>query len=159
MFRDVRRKDRLAEKEAGVSLLEKSEYGVLSVLGDGGYPYGVPVNFVYKDDCIYIHGFLEGHKMDAVGKCPKVCFTVVDGVDVRKDQVSTNYTSVIAFGSADVIDFADDEARQAAFAAIMDKYIPGEGERTARYTREHEKNTNIIRIRIEHMTCKKRDVR
>jgi len=159
MFREIRRKDRLIDKEAGIALLEACEYGVLSVLGDDDYPYGVPVNFVYQDNCIYIHGFLDGHKIDAVKKHPKVCFTAVGDTEVLKDQISTNYISAVVFGKAEVIPPSDNAIRETAFAAIMDKYIPGDKERTIKYTRENEMNTNLIKIDIEHLTCKQRNLK
>jgi hypothetical protein len=159
MFREIRRKDRLIGKEEGIALLEACEYGVLSVLGDDDYPYGIPVNFVYKDNCIYIHGFLDGHKMDAVKKHPKVCFTAVGGIEVLKDQVSTNYISAVVFGKAEVIPPGVSAIRETAFAAIMDKYIPGEEERTAKYIKTHEMNTNLIKIEVEHLTCKQRNIK
>jgi len=159
MFREIRRKDRLIDKEAGIALLEACEYGVLSVLGDDDYPYGVPVNFVYKDNCIYIHGFLDGHKIDAIKKHPKVCFTAVGDTEVLKDQISTNYISAVVFGKAEVIPPSDNAIRETAFAAIMDKYIPDDKERTIKYTRENEMKTNLIKIDIEHLTCKQRNLK
>lgn len=159
MFREIRRKDRLASTEMGIDLLNRCEYGILSVLGDDDYPYGVPVNFAYKDNCIYVHGFLDGHKIDAIKKHPKVCFTAVEGAEVMKDQISTNYTSVIAFGKAEVIPPPDNAVRELAFRAIMDKYIPNEIERTTQYIRANEDNTNLMKITVEHMTCKHRDIR
>ncbi|MCL1982572.1 MAG: pyridoxamine 5'-phosphate oxidase family protein [Clostridiales bacterium] len=159
MFREMRRKDRLSADETGVELLNKCVYGVLSVIGDDDYPYGVPVNFAYKDSCIFVHCFLEGHKIDAIKKNPKVCLTAVGGEEVMKDQISTNYTSVIAFGQAEVVPPPENSLRDAAFTAIMDKYIPNEQARTAAYIKAHEGNTTVIKISIEHMTCKKRDIR
>jgi nitroimidazol reductase NimA-like FMN-containing flavoprotein (pyridoxamine 5'-phosphate oxidase superfamily) len=159
MFREIRRKDRLIGNESGIALLEKCDYGVLSVLGDDDYPYGVPVNFVYKDNCIYVHGFLDGHKIDAIKKHPKVCFTAVDEVEILKDQISSNYKSVIVFGKAEVIAPSESEVRKTAFVAIMDKYIPGEEERTSKYIKDNEKNTNLIKIDIEHLTCKQRNIK
>jgi len=158
MFREIRRKDRLITKEEGIELLKKCDYGVLSVLGDDDYPYGVPVNFAYKDNCIYIHCFLEGHKVDAIKKHPKVCLTAVDDVAVLKDQISTNYISVIAFGKAEIISPPEVETRKTAFDAIIDKYIPNEEERTSKYIADQDSKTNAIKIEIEHLTCKRRNL-
>jgi len=156
MFREIRRKDRLVSDETGIALLKECAYGVLSVIGNDGYPYGVPVNYVYMDNCIYIHCALDGHKADAIRKNPRVCFTAVGNVEIVKDQISTNYTSAIAFGKAELIPPPENEARETAFAAIMEKYIPGDEERTAKYIKDNENNTNLIKIEIEHMACKKR---
>ena len=159
MFREIRRKDRLASTEAGIALLNSCEYGVLSVIGDDDYPYGIPVNFAYQDNCIYIHGFLKGHKIDAIEKHSKVCFTAVEDAEVMKDQVATNFTSVIVFGKAELIPPPENAEREKGFAAIIDKYVPNEAERTTAYIRENEANTNLIKIKIEHMTCKQRSTK
>ena len=159
MFREMRRKDRQVENTVGIKLLEKCEYGVLSVLGDDDYPYGVPMNYAYEDGCIYLHGFLDGHKIDAITKHPKVCFTVVEDVEILPDQVSTNYTSVIAFGKASIIPPSDSDVRKTAFAALMNRYVPGEKERTDAYIQDHTANTNAIKIEVEHLSCKQRNVK
>ena len=159
MFREIRRKDRLVTEDIGIAALNAIEHGTLSVLGDDDYPYAVPVNFAYKDKCIYIHCFLEGHKLDAIKKHPKVCFNAVGDVEVMKDQISTNYTSVTVFGKAELIPPPENDARKTAFAAIIDKYVPGEPDRTNEYIKKMEDKTTVIKISIEHMTCKKRNIK
>lgn len=159
MFREIRRKDRLISQEAGLELLKTCSFGVLSVSGDDGYPYGVPVNYAYKDNCIYIHCFLDGHKIDAIKKSPKVCFTVVDNVEIIKEQISTNYISVVVFGKAKLLPPPENKERETAFTAIIDKYIPNEEVRTTEYIKGNAKNTNVIKIDVEHMTCKQRDIK
>ena len=65
-FRAMRRfKQQLAQDECE-SILTKTYRGFLSVNGDMGYPYTVPMNFVYDNGHIYFHSALEGHKIDAV---------------------------------------------------------------------------------------------
>jgi nitroimidazol reductase NimA-like FMN-containing flavoprotein (pyridoxamine 5'-phosphate oxidase superfamily) len=158
MFRELRRKENAAEKDFGIALLEKCEYGILSVLGDHDYPYGVPVNFAYKDNCIYMHGATTGHKIDAIKNHSKVCFTVVDKSKVRVDEVSTDFSSVVVFGTARILapgcSDEDESIRQAAFVTIMDKFIPNEKERTTAYIKKFEKQTSLIIIHIEHLMCK-----
>jgi nitroimidazol reductase NimA-like FMN-containing flavoprotein (pyridoxamine 5'-phosphate oxidase superfamily) len=130
----------------------------LSVLGDDGYPYGVPVNFAYKDNCVYVHCFLEGHKIDAVRKHNKVCFTAVGDVKVLKDQIATNYISVIVFGKAEIISPPEYDVRKTAFDAIIDKYVPNDEEHTSKYVAAQDSKTSVIKIEIEHLTCKQRNL-
>ncbi|MDX1359102.1 MAG: pyridoxamine 5'-phosphate oxidase family protein, partial [Clostridia bacterium] len=73
-FREMRRKDRQVFDELLYKILEKGEYGVLSVHGDNGYPYGVPVNYVYLNENIYFHSAKTGHKLDAVKADGRVSF-------------------------------------------------------------------------------------
>jgi len=155
MFREMRRSDRALSEEETKAYLAKQDYGVLSMLGDDDYPYGVPISYAYANDCIYIHGFLDGHKIDAVRKNPKVCFTVAGDTEVLPVEVSINYTSVIVFGKADIIPFEDEAARQEALEAIGFKYCPTD-ENTRNYIVQNKARTNVIRIRIEHMTGKRR---
>jgi nitroimidazol reductase NimA-like FMN-containing flavoprotein (pyridoxamine 5'-phosphate oxidase superfamily) len=68
MFREMRRKDRLLSNDEAREILERNDFGVLAVLGDAGYPYAVPLNYVFVDGSIYFHGARTGHKIDAIKK-------------------------------------------------------------------------------------------
>ena len=51
MFRPMRRKKQEIPKEECIRILTEEKRGVLSVIGDDGYPYGVPMNYYYdKED-------------------------------------------------------------------------------------------------------------
>ena len=67
----MRRKDKEIGTDEAINLLTKCEYGVLSTVGNDGQPYGVPLNYTYKDNCIYFHCALKGHKIDNIdeGAC------------------------------------------------------------------------------------------
>lgn len=155
MFRELRRVDRSLPIDEAKEFLEKEVYGVLSVLGDEDYPYGVPVNYFYDDNYIYIHCFLDGHKIDAVRKHSKVCFTVTGGIEVLPEEISTNYTSVIIFGTAEILPMDNDTERQTALELIGKKYCP-ENENLATYIKNSKVQTNIIKINIDQMTGKRR---
>ena len=73
----MRRFKQAASEQECQDLLQSAWRGVLSVLGDGGYPYGMPLNFVYDDGKIYFHCAVEGHKIDALRACPKASFCVL----------------------------------------------------------------------------------
>ena len=78
MFRTIRKKKNEISIDTAKTLLRSSRRGVLAVNGDNGYPYAIPINYVYDDDAqkIYFHGARAGHKVDALRACDKVCFTV-----------------------------------------------------------------------------------
>ena len=106
MFRPMRRiKQQLDEREAW-EVLRSAKRGVLSVIGDNGYPYGIWLNPYVEDDRIYFHGAKEGHKIDAIRRDAKVSFTVID--DGVKDENGWAYTfrSVVVFGR---IEFVEDQ--------------------------------------------------
>lgn len=100
MFREVARKKQALSKEACVELLKKEPRGVLSVLGEDGYPYGLPIDHWYneEDGCLYFHSGRTGHKIDAIGGCDKASFCVYDQGFRREGEWALNIKSVIVFG-------------------------------------------------------------
>jgi uncharacterized protein len=68
MFRKMRRSKQELTKEECIEILKKEPRGVLSVQGEEGYPYGMPMTHWYneKDGKIYFHGAKSGHKIDAI---------------------------------------------------------------------------------------------
>lgn len=118
MFRKIRRQDRALTDAEAAAILADADWGVLSVLGDDGYPYGVPVNYAYVDGKIYFHSTEhDSHKLDAIRQHSKVCFTVVAKHELVMQEYSTNYASAVVFGTARVLDDA------AASAAAMQKLV------------------------------------
>ncbi len=112
-FRPMRRTRQELSPAETEDILRRGADGVLAVLGDDGYPYAVPLNYVYKDGKIYFHCAKEGHKFDALTREPKVSFCVVERNDVIPDEFATYYKSVIAFGHARLLEGA--EAAQAVY--------------------------------------------
>lgn len=113
MFREMRRSKQQLSQEETEAVLTRGTSGVLSVLGDGGYPYGVPLSYVYHDGKLYFHWALSGHKLDAVRACPKASFCVVDRDQVVPPEYTTYFRSAIAFGTVRVVE--DPEEKQNAF--------------------------------------------
>lgn len=106
MFRPIRKIKNQISEEACRSLLQSARRGVLAVNGDDGYPYAIPVNYFYdaEQQKIYFHGARSGHKVDAIKKCDKVCFTVF-GNESIKDEVWAPYLqSVVVFGRCRLLD-------------------------------------------------------
>mgnify|MGYP001205264268 FL=1 len=77
MFREMRRFKQAVSQDKCKKILTEAKRGVFSVIGDNGYPYSLPINFYYyeTDNRIFFHGAREGHKVDAIKNCDKVCFT------------------------------------------------------------------------------------
>ncbi|MBP3901898.1 MAG: pyridoxamine 5'-phosphate oxidase family protein, partial [Blautia sp.] len=80
MFREMMRIKQQLSQEECIEILKKEPRGVLSVLGDDGYPYGMPINQYYceEDGKIYFHSGKKGHKVDAIKRCDKASFCVYD---------------------------------------------------------------------------------
>ena len=104
MFRELRRFKQALSNEECIKILNTCSTGILAVSGDNNYPYAVPVNYVYKDNKIFIHCAKTGHKIDAIKKNSNVSFCVVENDTVIAEKFATRYSSIIAFGKATLID-------------------------------------------------------
>ena len=91
MFREMRRKKQILSEEETAEVLNRGTSGVLALLGDDDYPYAVPVSYVYCDSKLYFHGAKSGHKIDAVKKCDKASFCVIDRDDVVPEEYTTYF--------------------------------------------------------------------
>ena len=110
MFRKmVRFKQQLPDTEC-IDILTKQLRGVLSVLGDDGYPYGLPINHYYcpEDGKLFFHSGKAGHKIDAMKRCEKASFCVYDEGFRREGEWALNIRSVIVFGK---IEMVEDQAK------------------------------------------------
>lgn len=100
MFRELARKKQRLTQEECIELLKAQPRGVLSVISDDGYPYGLPIDYWYneEDGCIYFHSGKFGHKIDAMKKCDKVSFCVCDEGYREEGEWFLRIKSVIVFG-------------------------------------------------------------
>ena len=152
MFRPMRRaKQEISRKEC-VQILTDEKRAVLSVNGDDGYPYGVPVDFLYdpETDRIYFHCAKSGHKLDAMLANDKVCFTVYEQ-GIQKEDWSYHVRSVIVFGRAKVM--TDEALMREKIRLFGMKYYPT-AEEVDEEIRKDFARVNFIEISIEHMTGK-----
>ena len=153
MFRGMRRAKQALGGEACWRVLAEAKRGVLSVNGDGGYPYCLPVNFIADDTegVLYFHGAKEGHKIDAIRRDARVCFTAWRETRCDEDGWSWYVESVIAFGRAELV--TDSERTRAIARELGLRYYPNEAEVEAVLARAL-KNVQIIALHIEHLTGK-----
>lgn len=109
MFRKMRRFKQELSKQECIEILQREPRGVLSVLGEDGYPYGMPMNHWYseQDGKIYFHGAKSGHKIDAIKKCDKVSFCVYDKGYRKGDDWALNIRSVVVFGRIRMVEDQD----------------------------------------------------
>ena len=110
MFREMLRKKQGLSQEECISILRNELRGVLSVLGDCGYPYGMPLNHYYceEDGNLYFHGGNKGHKIDALKRNPKASFCVYDSGFRKESDWALNIKSVIVFGH---VEFVEDQEK------------------------------------------------
>lgn len=153
-FYKMRRKDRCADENVALAILREGEYGVLSTIGNDGFPYGVPLNYVFDGEKIYFHCALNaGHKQENL-KCNKrVSFCVVSANEVIKEKFTTKFASVIVFGTAEKI--VDDFARKHdVLKKLIEKYSP-EFEAQGLIEIDSAINrTDIFEITVESLSAK-----
>lgn len=151
-FREMRRKKQLLSKEACEAILREATAGTLALLGDGGYPYAVPISYVYAEGHLYFHSALAGHKVDAIRQCDKASFCVISQDDVQPKMYTTFYRSVIAFGRIHIIE--DESEKMAAARMLGNRYNPNDEEALRQELEKGFARMLIIRLDIEHLTGK-----
>ncbi len=153
MFRGMRRFKQQISKEECIHVLKEQPRGVLSVLGDNGYPYGLPLDHWYseKDDKLYFHCAKEGHKLDAVRECDKVSYCVMDEGYRKDGEWALNINSVIVFGRMNIVE--DEEKKREICTNICHKFTDDE-----EYLKKEMDNAFprvcCLELTIEHMTGK-----
>lgn len=151
MFREMRRKRQSFSTEECVAILERMPNGTLALYGDDGYPYAVPVSYVYADGKIYFHSAMQGHKVDAVRRNGNVSFCVVEQDDVKPAEFTTYFRSVIVFGKARIL--TDEDEKRNALCLLADKYSHGEAGMEAEIAKGFNKLL-MVEITVEHITGK-----
>lgn len=153
MFRKVSRVKQALSMEECIRILKEEPRGVLSVLGDEGYPYGMPMNHWYNDEDghLYFHGGMKGHKVDALKLCDKVSFCVYDKGFRRDGEWALNIKSVIVFGRMQFV--TDIEKAVDIYRKLSYKYT-GDTEYIEREIREAADHTLCMELIPEHITGK-----
>ena len=153
MFRPLRRKSRAISDEAARDLLERERRGVFAVNGDDGYPFALPVNYYYdrEHDRIYFHGAKAGHKVDALKRSDKVCFTVFGNEHFEEGEWAPYVQSTVVFGRCHLVDDAGETEAHVRELAL--KYYPSAEEVEAEIAKDI-KGVQLYEIEIEHLTGK-----
>lgn len=153
MFRELVRKNRQLPMQDCIDLLVSETRGVLSVAGDDGYPYGMPMNHWYnaEDGCVYFHCGKVGHRLDALRRCDKVSYCVFDqGVRKEGDWAYT-VKSVILFGRIEIL---DDTQTIADIARKLSYKFTSDTEYIEREIRESGPKTLLLCLKPEHICGK-----
>ena len=151
-FRDMRRKRQQLSNEESIAILEKATAGTLALLGDNDYPYAVPISYVYHEGKIYFHSALAGHKVDAIRKCDKASFCVIEQDDVQPKKYTTFFRSVIAFGRIHIIE--DDQEKLETARMLGNRYNPNDEESLRQEMEKGFSRMLMIRFDIDHLTGK-----
>ena len=153
MFREMRRFKQQITPEECIEVLKNEPRGVLSVLGDDDYPYGLPVSHYYDEETgnIYFHCAAVGHKIDAIAKHDKVSFCVMDKGYRKEGDWALNIKSVIAFGRAKLL---EDRARVHEVCGMLTRKFTEDPEYLEKELRINGDRVQVVEITVEHMTGK-----
>ena len=153
MFRPMRRfKQQISEAEC-IRILKEQPRGILSLIGDDGYPYGLPLDHWYCEDDgkLYFHGAKEGHKIDAIASCDKVSYCVMDEGFRKEGEWALNINSVIVFGRISLV--TDPEKAKLICTNITRKFTDDEA--YLAHELEHAfPRVQCLELTPEHMTGK-----
>ncbi len=151
MFRKMRRFKQALSQEQCAAILQKEPRGVLAVLGDEGYPYAVPLDFVYRDGKLFFHSAVEGHKVDALKACDKASFCVMDQGEQAEGDWALWFNSVICFGRMRLVEDFDETIAIARDLGL--KYYPS-AEDVEKEIEKDGRRVLCMEMTIEHMTGK-----
>lgn len=154
MFREMRRIKQELPLEEAKSLLMKNKRGVLSLNGEDGYPYALPINFLYdeEENKIYFHGAKSGYKIDCIKKNNKACFFTYGDQELSENGWSYYLKSLVAFGEIEIIEDRDLAAKK--LIELAWRYYPSMSEINGVMERSF-KNALVFSLNIQHMTCKR----
>lgn len=153
MFRQMRRFKQQISKEECIKILKEQPRGVLSLIGDDGYPYGIPLDHWYceEDGKLYFHGAKEGHKIDAIKACDKTSYCVMDQGFKKDGEWALNINSVIVFGRISLVE--DPEKAKIICTEICRKFTDDEA--YLQHELEHAfPRVQCLELTPEHMTGK-----
>ena len=154
MFRKMARIREQIPNEECIEILKTQLRGVLSVLGDDYYPYGIPINHYYceEDGKLYFHGGTKGHRIDAMRSHGKASFCVLDeGRPEQEGGWALRFRSVIVFGRLEEVE--DHDRAIEITRALCHKFTSDED-----YIEKEIENagarTMVVCLTPEHMTGK-----
>lgn len=152
-FRPLRKKKHKVPLDDAKKLLHEARRGVLAVNGDDGYPYAFPINYYYDEPAgkLYFHGGHVGHKVDALRKSDKICFTVYGNETVRDEAWAPYLQSVVVFGRCRLLPDGDDSVALLKRFAL--KYYPSEA-LVDEAIAASRVPAQMYEITIEHLTGK-----
>ena len=154
MFRKMARIREQIPNEECIEILKTQLRGVLSVLGDDYYPYGIPINHYYceEDGKLYFHGGTKGHRIDAMRSHGKASFCVLDeGRPEQEGGWALRFRSVIVFGRLEEVE--DHDRAIEITRALCHKFTSDE-EYIEKEIENAGARTMVVCLTPEHMTGK-----
>ena len=151
MERQMRRFKQMLPTEEVIQILSEVTNGVLSLTDTDGCPYGVPLSFCYDGDkTVYFHCARHGRKMECITRNGRASFCVVAQDDIKPEEFTTYFKSVILAGKISVVD--NPEEIMKGLRMLGDKYSPGID--CTDVIAHSLENVAVIKLEIEAMSGK-----
>ena len=151
-FRPMRRNRQQLSREECERILGRGTSGVLALAGDGGYPYAVPLSYVYADGAIIFHSAMQGHKVDAIRRDSRCSFCVIEQDEVKPAEFTTYFRSVIAFGRISILENTDEKVQ--ALRLLGRRYSPGDESGLQHEIDKSLDHVLLLRLDIDHLSGK-----
>ena len=148
----MRRHRQQLSREECERILGRCTSGVLALTGDGGYPYAVPLSYVYADGAIIFHSAVEGHKVDAIRRDSRCSFCVIEQDEIKPAEFTTYFRSVIAFGRIQILE--DDNEKVQALRLLGSRYSPGDEHGLQHEIDKSLDHVLLLRLDVEHLSGK-----
>ena len=142
--------------EQMVKLITNGTTGVLCLHGsETGYPFPLPVSYVYYKNAIYMISDKNGEKIDWIRQNPKAVFVIIRKDKPAPQYFTIEYESIIAKGTAEII---EDPAIVAEISqTFVQRFFSQFLHRSAHYMEQVMRDCVVIRLNIEEMTGKSKD--
>lgn len=153
MFREMRRFKQQITTENCIRILKAQPRGILSMIGDDGYPYGIPLDHWYSesDNKLFFHCAKVGHKIDAINACDKVSYCVMDEGYRKPGEWALNINSVVVFGRMRIV---EDEAKKREICTNLVLKFTDDKAYLEKELKVAFSRVNCLELEIEHMTGK-----
>lgn len=152
MFKSMRRHKQALAQEEIIEIFERNTSGVLSLLDENDYPYGVPLSYVYDEGRLLFHSAKVGHKISAISHHEKASFCIIDQDQIVPEEYTSYFRSVIVFGKMRIL--KDEEEIYEAIDLLAKKYRPGFDEERKEYIEKDFPALLIFELKIEHSSGK-----
>lgn len=148
----MRRNRQQLSREECECILGRCTSGVLALTGDGGYPYAVPLSYVYAAGAIIFHSAVQGHKVDAIKRDCRCSFCVIEQDEIRPAEFTTYFRSVIAFGRIHILEDAAEKVQ--ALRLLGRRYSPNDERGLQHEIDKSLDHVLLLRLYIEYLSGK-----
>lgn len=172
----MRRKDREMDRDFGLEIIDRSQYGIISMVDENREAYGIPLSIVRDENTLYFHSAMEGKKVRILEREPKVSVTFVGQVNVPEnytreelDEIiedkakaglliskvfTTEFESALVRGRVKKIE--ENEEKVKALKLICEKYTKTKMEYFPIAIEAGLARVNIYGVEIEEITAKRK---